>query len=67
MSGGIVLSTAAEACLRSIGDWGYPESAMHYAHRRFFNRHQLIEAHSPGKIRVTAAARTLLTKIGATQ
>jgi hypothetical protein len=52
----------AEAALRAVGKWGFPERALHWTHRRFFNRHGLIETHSPTRIRTTAKADTLLTE-----
>jgi hypothetical protein len=43
---------------------GYPEGALHHAHRRFFYRHLLIETHAPGLIRCTAKGAAL-TRTGA--
>lgn len=50
----------AEATLRAIGKWGYPDRALHHLHRKFFLRHRLIEDHSLGCVRTTAKADQLL-------
>lgn len=60
----LTLFPKAEGVLRAIGTWGYPDRALHHTHRRFFKRHELIEAHSDGRVRVTARAVELLAKIG---
>lgn len=57
---GTALFPKAEAALRAIGSWGYPERALHHTHRRFFHRHGLIEAHSPGRVRITEAGRAAI-------
>jgi hypothetical protein len=62
VEGDVALFPKAEATLRAIGKWGYPDRALHWTHRRFFHRHGLIEIHSPGRVRTTAKADAVLTR-----
>lgn len=60
----ITLTPKAAACLRVISecDCGYPDKALHPAHRRFFLRYRLIEQHSDGRVRTTDFGNTITAK-----